>query len=52
MESRLPWFEALPGLTAHSTEDVVGAKRLAGLENLQHPDRDTETWPPPHDRAP
>jgi len=45
IESRLPWFEMLPGLTAHTTEDVVGAKRLALIGNNQHPDRDTETWP-------
>lgn len=46
IESRLPWFEALPGLPAHSTEDLVTAERLALIGNLQHPDRDTETRPP------
>ncbi len=44
IESRLPWFERLPGLTAHSTEGLVSAERLAHIDNLQHPDRDTETW--------
>ena len=46
IESRLPWFETLPGLPAHNTADLVTAERLAGIRNLQHPDRDTETWPP------
>ena len=46
IESRLPWFEILPGLPAHRTEDLVSAERLALIGNLQHPDRDTEAWPP------
>jgi hypothetical protein len=46
IESRLPWFETLPGLPAHSTEDLVPAERLARIDTLQHPDRDTATWPP------
>ncbi len=48
IESRLPWFETLPGLPAHGTEELVTAQRLAAIENLQHPDRDTEAWPPEH----
>ncbi len=46
IESRLPWFESLPGLTAHDTEDLITAERLARIDSLQHPDRDTEAWPP------
>jgi hypothetical protein len=46
IESRLPWFEILPTLPAHSTEDLVSAERLARIGTLQHPDRDTEAWPP------
>ena len=46
IESRQPWFETLTGLPEHRTEDLVSAERLAGIESLQHPDRDTETWPP------
>jgi len=46
IESRLPWFETLPSLPPHRTEDLVSAERLAGIENFQHPDQDTETWPP------
>jgi hypothetical protein len=46
IESRLPWFETLPGLPAHRTEDLVSAERLALIDSLQHPDRDTEVWPP------
>lgn len=44
-ESRLPWFETLPGLTAHGTADLVPAERLAGIDSRQHPDRETVTWP-------
>lgn len=47
IESRLPWFEHLPGLPEHRTEDLLAAERLAGIESLQHPDQDTESWPPP-----
>lgn len=46
IESRQPWFETLSGLTAHRTEDLETAERLASIESRQHPDRDTETWPP------
>jgi len=46
IESRMPWFETLPGLTAHRTEDLETPERLASIESRQHPDRDTETWPP------
>lgn len=46
IESRLPWFETLSGLTAHRTEDLETAERMTSIENLQHPDWDTETWPP------
>jgi hypothetical protein len=45
-ESRLPWFEALAGLPEQRTEDTVPAEAPTPIENLQHPDRDTETWPP------
>ncbi len=45
-ESRLPWFEKLPGLPEQRTEDTMSAETLAGIESFQHPDRDTETWPP------
>lgn len=46
IESRLPWFEKLPGLPPHRTEDIVAAERLALIDNHQHPDHDTESWPP------
>ena len=46
IESRLPWVETLPGLPAHGTEDMVTAERLALIESFQHPDFDTEAWPP------
>ncbi len=45
-ESRLPWFETLPALPPHRTEDLVSAERLARIGTRQHPDRDTDSWPP------
>ena len=48
VESRLSWFAALPGLPGDkSTEedDPALAARIR-LTNHQHPDHDTEAWPP------
>jgi hypothetical protein len=50
MESRVPWFSHLPDLPGSETDtgDEAGAERhLAIFEtNRQHPDYDTEHWPP------
>jgi hypothetical protein len=48
VESRLPWFDQLPGLPVRTTADAQKAERLRQIEqtNHQHPDHDTETWPP------
>jgi hypothetical protein len=46
-ESRVPWLgelESLPGLT---TEEDTPPERLQKLRSRQHPDHDTEAWPPP-----
>ena len=45
IEARVPWFADLHTLPERSTEQAVPANRLAQIENLQHPDHDTETWP-------
>lgn len=48
-EAAMPWFAELPGLHSHGeTEsfdppDVLAAIRAS---NRQHPDHDTQTWPP------
>lgn len=48
LESRLSWFAALPGLpgdkTTEEDEPALAAKIRAS--NHQHPDHDTEAWPP------
>ncbi len=48
IEGRAPWFAALPGLPGDkSTEedDPDLAARIAA-SNHQHPDHDTDAWPP------
>lgn len=46
IESKLPWFDGLATLPAHRTEDERSAADLKKLATYQHPDHDTETWPP------
>jgi len=46
IESRMPWHADLPKLKEAPTQEVVAAERLARIESRQHPDHDTETWPP------
>ena len=48
-ESRLSWFHELPNLPGEATEDdQSGAGRIAQIRatNHQHPDYDTDRWPP------
>lgn len=48
IEGRMPWFAALPGLPGDKTTeeyDPALAARIAAA-NHQHPDHDTEAWPP------
>ena len=45
VESKLSWFDALPSLTAHRTEDERTAADLVKLRTFQHPDHDTTAWP-------
>jgi len=48
IESRLSWFAALPGLPGDRTteEDVPELAAKIRASNHQHPDHDTEAWPP------
>ncbi len=46
VECRVPWFSTLSGLPEARTEAALPPERLAGIESRQHPDRDTEAWPP------
>jgi len=43
VEGRLPWFADLAGLPERRAED---APWLAEIVSRQHPDHDTECWPP------
>lgn len=47
-ESRLPFVAAWAGLRQKVTEDDFSRDELARIarSNHQHPDHDTETWPP------
>lgn len=56
VEGKLPWADAVPHLPErHTMDDEEAAPFLATLVNYQHPDHDTETWPPqggsPEDRG-
>jgi hypothetical protein len=46
IESKLAWADSLPALPAHSTQEDRTPEDLAKLSSRQHPDHDTENWPP------
>ena len=46
IESRVPWFAELAALPEARTDEAIPPERLAGIESRQHPDRETEAWPP------
>ncbi|MEW9837605.1 GFA family protein [Mesorhizobium marinum] len=46
-EAKLPYVDAVPDLPGeHTMADIAGAPFLADLVSYQHPDHDTEEWPP------
>ncbi|HEY5819860.1 MAG TPA: GFA family protein [Mesorhizobium sp.] len=46
-EHKLPYVDAVSRLPGHETlEDEAAASFLRELVSYQHPDHDTETWPP------
>ncbi len=49
-ESKMPWFatlETLPGEETEASEDQDGVPlSVIRATNRQHPDHDTQTWPP------
>ena len=47
IESKLDWADRLPGLPARSTGQDRTPEDLAKLASRQHPDHDTDAWPPP-----
>ena len=47
VEAKLPYVDAVSTLPGETTEaDMESAPYLAELDSYQHPDHDTETWPP------
>ena len=44
VQARLPWVDGLPGLPARAEE---AAPWLGMIVSYQHPDHDTDVWPPP-----
>ncbi len=48
-ERRLSWFDKLPGLAGLETTTERDAPKMAAAiaaSNHQHPDHDTDAWPP------
>jgi hypothetical protein len=46
-EAKLPYVDDMPSLPGHDTmEDVDAASFLSRLVSYQHPDHDTDQWPP------
>ena len=43
---RLPWVDELPALARREPDEPKIVAYLADLVSYQHPDHDTETWPP------
>lgn len=47
IESKLPFVDSIPALPQKPTQaDSGAASFLAVLESFQHPDHDTDQWPP------
>ncbi len=48
VEARLSWFATLPGLPGEKTteEEDPGLAAKIAVSNHQHPDHDTDRWPP------
>lgn len=47
LEGKLPYVDSVAQLPGTRTdEDAVALEFLADLKTYQHPDHDTETWPP------
>jgi hypothetical protein len=46
VESRLPWFATMHTLPEEHMWDYRTPADLKKLKSLQHPDHDTDDWPP------
>jgi hypothetical protein len=45
IESKRAWFHGITGLPGKTTDADRAPEDLARLQNLQHPDHDTQEWP-------
>ncbi|MDX9998801.1 MAG: GFA family protein [Phenylobacterium sp.] len=43
---KTPYFDDLAKLPVHPVDEPRAAAHLAGIVSYQHPDHDTEVWPP------
>ena len=50
IESRVAWAADIAALREQTTEDILSPDRLARAKSFQHPDHDTEIWPPERSR--
>lgn len=46
LEARMAWFETIAALPGSMTEDDIPADKMRQLKSLQHPDHETDVWPP------
>ncbi len=47
VEGKLPYADHIPALANHATlDDIAAAPFLAEIVSFQHPDHDTDVWPP------
>lgn len=46
IEAKLPYVDDLASLSSERTETDGAAPFIADLKSFQHPDHDTEAWPP------
>ncbi|MEQ1577260.1 MAG: GFA family protein [Hyphomicrobium sp.] len=46
VESKVAWFDSLHSLAPKTTSSDRAPEDLAKLVTLQHPDHDTDVWPP------
>ncbi len=52
IEAKLPYVDSIPALPGETTlEDVRAASFLHDLVSYQHPDHDTDQWPPDRRQA-
>jgi hypothetical protein len=47
--AQVPYFAELAGLPVHAEDEPRAAAHLAAIISYQHPDHDTEAWPPASD---